>query len=347
MGRVYPAWLGYARPTVWERMAMSTFTLLLQGLGQTVRGGGSAVWLVLAAWGLWWGPVAAQTFMASPTVVESHGRGDAATVQLVSLSIRAGNRPVEQGTEFVVQFVDASGAHVGAPINVKTGDPFVIGDPVGPDDANKLKITVPKAAQPVGHKMVVSRRELASDNRTLQWSTGTGLVGKATIATIAVPGLPADAGPRRWMFEVPTPNPRDPLEMFFRPGAGAAPHAITASGLDLRMATGLGPRHELFVVGNTSHVLMADGTYMFFPVDGLFGTIDIAAGALQGLFDFTSIGLSGTWLFDSQRNQTVLVGTVSREFDAAAMQVLPEPAGAALALTALALAWGWSKRVHS
>jgi hypothetical protein len=113
------------------------------------------------------------------------------------------------------------------------------------------------------------------------------------------------------------------------------------------VAAGLGPQYNLFVVGNTSHVLMADGTYMFFPVDGLFGTIDVAAGALQGLFDFTSIGLSGTWLFDSQRNQTVLVGTESREFAAAAMQVLPEPAGAALVLTALALAWGWSKRGHS
>lgn len=284
---------------------------------------------------LGWGPVLlcasllcagaqAQDFNVTTTIVESHGREDAATVQALEVAVQLShNQQVGTGTEFTVQFVDPKGVKVGDPVKIKT---------VG----NKLKIEVPKKAQPVGSKMIISPVDVDEAKVILQITAGTGKIQKATVATMVTPGPPTmPAGEsKRWSFEVPGSDPLDPLQLHY----GARLSVMTDGVFDLRLVASTGTAFDVFFVGNENHIGLADGTYLFFPDSDLLGSIDVALGAQSGVFDFSGIGLAGVWTLDPLTNTTRLLGTAAADFAGAAIQTtVPEPSSLGLLALALAL----------
>ncbi len=277
----------------------------------------------------------AQDFKVTPTIVESHGREDAATVQALTVAVRLSNNlMVSTGTPFTVRFEDPAGNPVGKPLKIRTNDPPT------PGDGNKLKIEVPKAAQPVGSKMIISPDDLDSATVTLKITQGTGSIQKA--AVMVVPGPPVEpAGPpKRWDFELPGPDPLDPMMLDY----GGRVAAVVSGGFDLQLVASIGSSFDVFVVGRQSHLTLADDSYLFFAEAELLGSIEVVAGALSGQFNFSGIGLSGFWTLDPLSNSTRLVATSSSAFGAAALQTVPEPSTLGLLPLALLLAWVPARR---
>ncbi len=271
----------------------------------------------------------AQDFKVTPTIVESHGREDAATVQALTVEVRlSNNMMVSTGTPFTVRFEDPAGHQIGTPLKIKTNDPPT------PNDGNKLKIEVPKAAQPVGSKMIISPDDVPEATVTLKITQGTGSIQKA--AVMVVPGPPFEPGgpPKRWQFELPGPTPQDPMRVDYRNRLSE----VLAGAFDLQLVAATSSVFDAFVVGHESHLSLADNSYLFFADAERLGSIEVAPGALSGLFDFSAVGLSGTWTLDPLTNSTRLVTMATSSFGGAALQTVPEPSMLSLLPLALALA---------
>ena len=199
------------------------------------------------------------------------------------------------------------------------------------------EIKVPDEAEDLGTKVTITVKRRTNDNVAVESETKftwekRGVIFKETNVFVLNSPAPPGNGPQHWHI----PNPANlPIEQIF-PVPGT--HTIVDSGFDLTYSLASGNTYNVNIAGDDSFISLADGTYIAFPDTTLFGTIDIAAGADSGVFDFFGIGATGSWMYDAANGETQLNATRFSRFDAPAISTVPEPSTLWLSLAVLA---GW------
>jgi hypothetical protein len=137
-------------------------------------------------------------------------------------------------------------------------------------------------------------------------------------------GLPGLTSTQSWSLE--------PGQALSITGAdNTAGGTVVSSNFDLTYTSLSAGQYNAQVIGNNSYIMLSDGTQLSFPSGELFGTLQYTSSngsTATGAFDFSALGLQGTWRWDSTSNETSGVSTNGSAFDALALSqtTVPEPA---------------------
>jgi hypothetical protein len=234
--------------------------------------------------------------------------------------------PYPPGTPVTLQYQTSGGVAIGAPIATTTGKGGVVTVPPPP---------IPAAAAPAGNQVTITDPSGAG---SAPGSPGTGIAPSTTqplywyvsgwywtknVFKLDPAGMPGD-GTQHWFIE----DGGSGLPTLTSTFTGLTEQVVN-SGFDLDYVPLGGGVDEAVITGNASFIQLADGTYLSFPDGTDFGTIDIAPGATSGALDFSAIGVSGDWSFDSLHLYTLadVTGSISSLFTAPAISeaTAPEP----------------------
>lgn len=201
------------------------------------------------------------------------------------------------GVAVNLQYQTAGGVAIGAPIPTTTGPGGVVTVPPPP---------IPAGAAPAGNQVTITDPSGAGSP---PGSTGGGGIAPSTTAPLYwyVSGWYSTKN----VFKLdPAGLPGGPTQHWFIEDGGSGLPSLTStytglteqvinSGFDLSYVPLGSDVYEAVITGDSSFIRLQDGTYISFPDSMSFGTIDVAPGAATGSLDFSGMGVSGTWSFDS------------------------------------------------
>lgn len=262
------------------------------------------------------------------------------TNTLTGYSVTLNGFGITKGDSVSLQYQTSTGVPIGAPV----------GATVGP--GNKVTVPpppIPPGATGLGNQVVISfvdANGFKNDTYPLIWYLAGWHWTKPAIK-IDPYGLPGLTSPQKWFIDEPSAQLTSPSTPI-----GAITSTIGSSAFDLTYTNLGGGLYDARVTGDTSFIRLGKTTYIDFPSGLDFGTLQYTfnTGAIAGsTFDFSAIGLEGTWGWDSTSNYTHGLGTGS-EFHAPAISVssTPEPSTLTLlgfgSISLLAYGWRWRRK---
>lgn len=267
----------------------------------------------------------AQLTVGAPTA--TFGPGPALTGFSVTVGIKSAG-PLSPGDSVTLQYTNAAGAAIGAPVVAAVGAGGVVTVPPPP---------IPAGATGLGNKVVISY-DLGGGTiitaKPLVWynSAWIGTTAAIKVDPFGVPGI---TSAQSWFIQETGLDITSTSAEF-----GSVSSTLLASNFDLVYSDLGGGEFEALISGDDSFMRFSNETYVAFP-DGLaFGDIriDFFDGVTaSGTFSFSALGLAGVWNWNSTTNYTG--GTSSTPFDFTAPAIsleVPEPATVLLLTAGLA-----------
>jgi len=238
-----------------------------------------------------------------------------------TVTISESGAPVPQGT--VVTLIYENGN--GVPINPPNGGP----DPtatVGP--GGTVVINPPNYAQALGNKVQIQDPNNLNlgqpdESKPLNWNQSSWIWGGGLFFKIDPLGQPGITSPQSWFIQDQS------ISLTGVSSAGLpAGGTVTSSNFDLSYTSLGGSSYEAVITGNNSFIQLSDQTII--PLgNGLdFGSLQYNAGSTtDGTFDFSAIGLAGSFSWDSSSNYTGGLVTSVTDWSGYGLSVssVPEP----------------------
>lgn len=249
------------------------------------------------------------------------GAGGTLTGYSVNLtSVPGGALPA--GTTVFLQYTTGAGTPIGGPVTATVGAGGVLTVPPP---------AIPPGATGLGNKVVISLdRAGVLSTAPLVWYS-SGWIWKTNTIKVDPLGIPGLTPSQSWFIQETAAPVEGTSDVF-----GTVNPTVVASNFDLSYVPLGGNLFEAFVSGNNSFMTLDDETSLRFLNGSSFGTIQIlsqSAAAATGLFNFTAIGLAGSWIWDSVTNYTGGTGTPTPggfSTPAITASVVPEPASITL-----------------
>lgn len=231
-----------------------------------------------------------------------------------------------------LQFQNSAGTAIGAPVSVTVGAGGVVTVPAA---------LIPAGATGLGNKVVAKVTESGVDIETSKpiiWYNAAWFYGTTAAVKLDPVSLPGYED-QSWFID----------EMFFEvtvtmPDGHTKVTVVNDSLFQLYYTSHGGGLFGASVTGDNSHISCADGSYAAFASGTSFGSITQTfndGATAGGTFDFSAIGLSGTWNWLAGSNYTSAIANLVNGFWATTITVVPEPSSIlALGATLCTLAGG-------
>jgi hypothetical protein len=244
-----------------------------------------------------------------------------------SIFTRQGPNPVNGPAPMTFQFETGAGAAIGGLINANL--PNVLAPPAAiPFPA------IPGGAAPLGNKLVLTYDDGAQLNTwNLNWAL-CGIYGFRSPGIFGDPtGAPGITPQQSWNFT----STSGPLYVGPMSNPGIS-YAVSSDNIDLSYTDMGGGLYQATIVGNNSYFDLADPNsdvnQLLFSAGTVFGTLQYNPGSTtQGTVDFSAMGLTGTFTYDSSTDSTTINSTSLSTFDTIQFTAasVPEPSTLALA----------------
>lgn len=254
------------------------------------------------------GTAFATVIIGTPTA--TFGPGNTLTGWSATIGASAGAPIVPPAPGVTIQYTNGTGTPIGAPIPVTVGPGGVITAPPPP---------IPAGATGLGNKVIITDPVFGA-TKPLVWYDSNWIWGVTPAIKIDPIGLPG-ISTQHWFIEDTGGADLIGNDSVF----GTRSLSVINSGFDLSYSLISGSLYDVIVDGVDSFIELSDHTYVSFVDGSSFGTIDIGVAAISGSFNFSAIGLSGLWLYDSATNYTGATANVFSPFNAPAITAVPEP----------------------
>lgn len=262
----------------------------------------------------------------APTATFGPGGGTVTSITVPGMTDFTGT-PMPPGTPVNIQYYGPNGAPVGGPTPTT----------VGPGGA----VTVPPPPIPAGAAGLGSKLDITDPadptltaSKKIVWYNSAWIYGITPAIKIDPLGLPGLTPTQTWFLDGPDIDIKGDSYIF-----GKQESTVSASNFDV-VYTSLGPgQYQANIAGNNSFVRLANGTYIGLPAGELFGTIQYAFNDgtnAAGTFNFSALGLLGSWSWNITKDYTGAIATNSYSFSNPAISTVPEPS--ALYLSAIGVA---------
>lgn len=257
---------------------------------------------------------------------------------LTSLTLDFPTLPVN--SPLSLQFQNASGVAIGAPVNV-----FTVSNPAG----GGSRITIPPPPLPpgaagLGNKVVATDQTgLGPDStKPIVWEE-IGLIFTKPVVRIDPPGLPGGA-PQRWFLE----DIDEPDFVMTSTSAGNTLHKIVESNFDLTYTPLAGDSYQAIIFGDNSFLRLSNDFLVTFENGLIFGTIDVPVNKTTGSFYFSALGLSGFWEYILPAQYTRATSESVSKFNRPGIFVTPDaPVPAPLPLLGIGAAFGSIRKLRN
>jgi hypothetical protein len=257
--------------------------------------------------------------IAPGTVISVNGTVVTLVVQLnFSGGGHTASVPVAPGTSVNVTFTDTTGA--------TTTKAFTVG---ADGDLTIPGGSFPGTSTVQGCQVGFSYLGITSD--PIKWKAADYLWQSFGSAYVDPIGLPGFTSPQSWFIDQSGVATTSPFSL--------ESSLVTSSNFDLAYTNLGGGLFSAAITGDDSYMTLADGTFIFFPAGTQIGDLDYLfddGTTADGTFDFTGLGLSGTFEWAAGSNYASATATDFTNFSAPAAGVAtPEPR--MTGVTALAL----------
>jgi hypothetical protein len=215
--------------------------------------------------------------------------------------------PLPAGTNVTVQFQDSVGNPIGGPVSLKVGTNGFV---------TVSRKQFPPGASSLGNQAVF--HDITGNSQPVKWYDSRWTISLNPNVSPAIKidpfGLPGFTSPQSWFI-----NESNAL-------LNGAP--LLASNFDVTYTNQGGGAFTSAILGSNSFFLLGNQTYVDLPAGLNFGSLQYLFNdgiTANGLFNFSAIGLNGTFLWDSSTDYASAVSTNIDSFHAPAITIVPEP----------------------
>jgi hypothetical protein len=262
------------------------------------------------------------TFTGPPTATFGPGGTTVTSITIPGL-IDWTKTPMAPASTVNIQYYGPNGAPVGGPTPTTVGPTGAVTVPPPP---------IPAGAAGLGSKLDITdpTDPLGRVSDKIVWYNSAWFFGVTAAIKIDPLGLPGFTPDQTWFLDGAGIDLQGDSDIF-----GKQESTVTASNFDVSYTNLGGGTYQANIAGDNSFMRLANGTYIGLPVGELFGTIQYAfnnGNTAGGTFNFSALGLFGSWDWSITKNYTGAISVGSYSFDSPAISQAqaPEPSGLCL-----------------